>query len=419
MCEGPEAGSSASTCSRVFWVELRGDGGGGGATNKPKSAATDKSKSATTDKSKSATDKDNAHSKKIKAHSNIKWYLRDKNKPPPPQAQPIKEISSTSQVVGPVEKRKSEREEDIGVEHLSTPVLPLNIGIRIIDDTRVNLDDVISVNDPKCIKYGVVIHQRGRQSNLATGRFRSRSLEAYLPDVHQPRTYTHELVATANEHLIEHALKQDNHHLYRPTTEEILREAFVVQLTKSEYADGISRKKLPWFQRHCRYTRKWDVSQDGIQAFLHDKQQLISTGMIPVTAAAIAGDVATQPSSELPECKKNDHDDRPNREAGREAAKAQRNGVKDKKMRIYRPSNLDHYQDFEDYPPFVQNQDSWVRVKLCMNPDLKSYVRIRHTFNYVDDAAPDIQPHHISDVYLTHRNARIMVMWCRQEKMTS
>ena len=40
------------------------------------------------------------------------------------------------------------------------------------------------------------------------------------------------------------------------------------------------------------------------------------------------------------------------------------------------------------------------------DPNIRSYIKLRHEFNYIDASRPDTQPKHLADVHLTHRNMR-------------
>ncbi len=53
---------------------------------------------------------------------------------------------------------------------------------------------------------------------------------------------------------------------------------------------------------------------------------------------------------------------------------------------------------------FAQNDDTLVRIEFHRDPQMKSYLKIKHQFNYIDSSQPETQAKHLADIYLTHCN---------------
>ncbi|KAH4806943.1 hypothetical protein HBI88_100770 [Parastagonospora nodorum] len=264
---------------------------------------------------------------------------------------------------------------------------------------------------------------RGRHENIdrshvgGPSRPRASSLPARASirhldpiDASTRKEQTHALTLLAEEHGKEYLLAQPGKAWHTPTTRDLLRVYYRLQIGNPLFSKGMKNSLIPIFRRICAYSHHWMVSERKINAIFIKAHAVWSTGLIPLHEKdrehmdELLEEFGLD--ADLPALKTNDVAEKA---PGRDKAQAKVE-TKAKAKRSFKPvSKLNVHEQLREKAKvkFAQKDSIDVVVHFREDARIKSEICMQFTFNYLDDdVPPPKQPRHVAEVTLTHRNAR-------------
>ncbi|USP81742.1 hypothetical protein yc1106_09016 [Curvularia clavata] len=172
-------------------------------------------------------------------------------------------------------------------------------------------------------------------------------------------------------------------------------------------------KKITDFRDWLRFGLKWMVTVEQILQVVDKRFFVLGTGLIPVNKAfrnIKQADLDHYISLQNPpklfnEDKEKEEDYMPPKES---FAKIMRKfGERAEAYRRIFPPERSLTEVAAKAEKFKQNKEDLTRMFICTQPQHRSYGRLVHTVNYIDETTPDIQLQHVVYVDLTYENARV------------
>ncbi|KAH7399614.1 hypothetical protein BKA66DRAFT_520490 [Pyrenochaeta sp. MPI-SDFR-AT-0127] len=245
------------------------------------------------------------------------------------------------------------------------------------ENLQANLDKIVCT-------LGIFIHDN------VNGDLRKAIFEKFNKTVAEIRRK--ELLAVVNKKFARELAQLPGQQLYQPKEEDIIIEAYRARI-RPAWQQGVTRSKVNAFRDYLRYILKWNIGTKRIIRVLFNNHQVMSYGQIPVSETDLKAEDELKTVEDkqkiLPGRKDKDEQDEQDKQEARARKEA---GQVARRIGLTKG--------------FTQKGDDTARIEFHQNLDTKSFIRIRHQFNYVDATKPDVQPRHMADVYLTYRNTR-------------
>lgn len=338
----------------------------------------------------------------------------------------FKVITDKETRIAPKSRRLKQRQKERIQEGRQIALLDNTPDKNAVDEIRGNLQLMgvpfakavpgnfnTAINDAKA--EGIPVWEKLLEApELNQGRRRSNSTPTYhnkttpKPD---SKEVTANLRETANQHVATELVKKDGMNI-RPDSDEIMAELHKFLANRPQYRgkEGqLNKVHINTFRDWMRYSKKMLASSHDIEQLIYRKYQIVPTGLIPVAEDACAQEIQDAAHFDslraLPKLRDGDKEEK--EELTEEQKREMANRKLEEKAHAFRriaPIAKDIHELMARKKVFTQDEDNRVNIQMVEQPELTSFLRIRHSLHYRDADVPDKQPSRNIYIDLTYNN---------------